>query len=422
MSEQGRSDVARTRAAVRRSWWPGWIWAIPIAALLVMGWWGFRTFMRGGEDITISFGDVHGLKEKNTSVLYRGMKVGKVTGLSLAKGGGSVTVSVHIDGGAAKLLTSGTRFWLRGATPSLSNPASLAAVLSGPTIMMEPGPGPKATHFAGLPRRPIVSGSKSKPSLYAVALSGDVGGLKEGAPVKLRGYTVGEVESVGFRYDAASGRIETPVTLGLYPSLLHIEGASGSDGGAALQAAVARLIGQGLRARLERDPPVIGESEVTLELMPGAPAATPAAAANGLPQIPAAPGGGLDSLVRRIDRLPLDQIAGNVLDMTAHLNGIVSSPALADAVRQLDATLRQVHETAESAGPQIARLVESLRHTAAQLEQAAKAASRTLGGTPSQNGAEQMMREATEAARSVRELADYLDRHPEALVKGRTGD
>ena len=28
----------RTPAKARRSWWPGWIWAVPIAALLVVGW------------------------------------------------------------------------------------------------------------------------------------------------------------------------------------------------------------------------------------------------------------------------------------------------------------------------------------------------------------------------------------------------
>jgi paraquat-inducible protein B len=31
------------------------------------------------------------------------------------------------------------------------------------------------------------------------------------------------------------------------------------------------------------------------------------------------------------------------------------------------------------------------------------------------------MREVKEAARAIRSMADYLDRHPEALIKGRSG-
>jgi paraquat-inducible protein B len=33
-----------------------------------------------------------------------------------------------------------------------------------------------------------------------------------------------------------------------------------------------------------------------------------------------------------------------------------------------------------------------------------------------------LMRELTDAARSVKSLADYLDRHPEALLRGRKDD
>lgn len=421
MSDQPRPEAARTKAAVRRSWWPGWIWAIPIAVLLVIAWLAVRALLKGGEDITISFDDVHGLQQSGTNLIYRGMTIGKVSGIELAKDGRSVEVTVHVDASAAQFLTSGTEFWLRGANPSFSDLSSLGSVLSGPSIVMEPGPGKLSKHFVGLTHEPVISGAHGPPQLYEIRLTGSVGGLKQGAPVKLRGFAVGEVRDVGFRYNASTGELATPVTLALYPPLFHIEGAAASDSDAALKAAVDRLIRQGLRARLQRDPPVIGTPEVALDIEPGSPSAAPSMV-NGVPQIPAAPGGGIEAIVNRINKVPIDQISQNLLDITRHVDTLVSSSKLDDAINQLDAAVRQIDQTVHGASPKITELVNSLRQTAAQLDSTTRAADKMLGGTPSQNGTQQALREITEAARSVRELADYLDRHPEALIQGRSGE
>lgn len=426
MSAEAHPSGARTKAEVRRSWWPGWIWAIPIAALLLVGWWTLRAFMTGGEDITISFADAHGLKHHNTSVLYRGMQVGQVKDVELSKSGDAVTVTVHIDDSATRFLRAGTQFWLRGANPDLSDLSSLGSVISGPTVIMDPGPGAKTTQFTGLTRKPVISGAHEPPQLFEVSLPGAVGELTEGEPVKLLGFAVGEVKTVGFRYDTSTGSIETPVTLALYPSLFHIGNTAGD--GSALNDAIGRLIRRGLRARLDRDPPIVGDPQVSLALEPGASGGAPVLV-DGLPQIPAASGGGLDSVVDRINRLPLEQIAQNLLDITHHVDGIVASQQISDAVSELDATLKQVHRTTSSAGPKITDLVDRLRRTADRIDAAAKAAQGTaeaadkaVGGAPTQNGMQSTMQEVTEAARSVRELANYLDSHPEALIQGRSGE
>jgi paraquat-inducible protein B len=435
MSGEARPEPTRTQAAVRRSRWPGWIWAVPIAALLVVGWLGFRALTSGGADVTITFDDVHGLKQGDTSVLYRGMKVGKVKEVKLAKDGSAVDVTVHVDDSVTAFLRSETQFWLRGAEPSLSDPSSLTAIVSGPTIMMDPGPGEPTKQFVGLTQKPVVSATREQPKLYAVRLQGSVGELKKGAPVKLRGFTVGEVTEIGFRYDPSSGELATPVTLALYPSLLQLDGGAASQGDRALAAAIDRLIGEGLQARLERDPPVVGTAQVTLEIMPGSSGAKPSVV-DGMPQIPAAAGGGLNSIVERVNKVPIEQIAKNVLDVSHHVDQIVASPELGDAIAQLDATLQQVHQTADSAGPKITDLVDRLRKTAGQIDGAAKAAEsaaktaqntaqaadRVVGGTPGQNDMQKAMREIVDAARSVRDLAEYLDRHPEALIQGRSGE
>ena len=419
MDRDDQSGTARVRAAVRRSWWPGWIWAIPIAALLVVGWLGVRALTSGGEGITITFDDAHGLDGKGGKIVYRGTNVGQVTNVALTKDGSAVTVSATIQQSAAQFVRSGTRFWLRSANPSLSDLSSLGAVISGPTIVMEPGPGAKADHFTGIPYKPIGPAGDDQAQGYDVSFDGAVGALKTGDPVKLRGFAVGEVKDVGFHVDAKTGALSTSVALELYPSLFHIRDIADPGDPAALRAAVAKLIQEGLRARLERDPPLIGSYGVTLEMEPGAP--PPAGTANGQPQIPTASGGGLNSVVSRLGKVPIDRIAQNVLDTTRRADALVSSPGLKDAIVQLDAALAQINKTATTSGPKIDKLIETLRRAAYQLDRAAESARKVAGGTTTQYGLETTMREVTEAARSVRALVSYLDRHPEALIQGRSG-
>ena len=422
-----KDDVAlRRNATVERSWWPGWIWAVPIAAAMVILWLGIRALTSSGDDITITFDDVHGLGSQG-AISYRGLNVGHVTKVALADDGHTVDVSATINQDAAHFVRSGTRFWLRNAHPSLSDLSSLGAVLSGPSIVMDPGPGDKATQFAGLTHQPIAPAESGQPRPYQVSFDGSVGDLIPGDPVKLRGFTVGEVKTVGFTFEAGTDALSTPVTIDLYPSLFHVQGAAGPNSPATLGALIDKLVDHGLRARLEREPPLIGSHHVVFEIDPDAP--IPAQTPDAPSQIPTAPGGGIGTVVDQLKNLPIGQIAQNVLDLTHHADTLVSSPDLQNAVVELDAAVKQAKDAASqanatvtAAGPRITKLVETLERTARQLDRAAvsadraaTSAERTVSSTTSQYGLESTMRELTEAARSVRSLANFLDRHPEAL-------
>ncbi|HEX5458836.1 MAG TPA: MlaD family protein [Steroidobacteraceae bacterium] len=410
----------RVHAGVRHGWWPGWIWAIPIAALLVVIWFGARSLLAGGTDITIRLTDAHNLKKENTDIVLRGTQVGHVTGIELTQDGTGVVVSASIDKDAAKFLTTGTRFWLRGANPSLSNLSSLGSLLSGPTIIMDPGPGKKARHFLGLERAPVDPSATERPLLYEISLDSEAGALAGGDPVTLRGFTVGEVRDVGFTYDPATGDLATPATLALYPSLFHVKGTRDAPTAAEVAGEIERLIRKGMRARLARDPPLVGSYRVSLQLVPGTQAQTgPLTGENGLPQIPVATGGDIASIVNRINKVPIERIAQNALDTTHNLATLTSSPKLKDAIVQLDAALKQIHGMTAKAGPQVPVLIKSLRRAAADLDGTAKSADHIMSGTATQNGVTNTVQEITEAARAVRSLADYLDRHPEALIRGR---
>lgn len=418
----GREEPApeRVHAGVRHGWWPGWIWAIPIAALLVVIWLGARALLAGGTGITIRFNDAHEMKTENTDVVLRGAQIGHVTAVKLNADGTSVLVTASIDKEATRFLRTGTRFWLQGANPSLGNLSSLGSLLSGPTIVMEPGPGARTRYFAGLERQPIAPSSTERPILYEVSLGSEAGALAGGDPVKLRGFTVGEVRDVGFAYDPQTGDISTPATLAIYPSLFHVAGAGAEPDATEVSAEIALLIHKGMRARLARNPPLVGSYVVSLEITPGTqPPTGPLTAADGLPQIPVAEGGGVSSIVTRINRIPIERISQNLVNITSHVSALTSSPKLKDAVVQLDAALRQIHNMTAKAGPQVPVVIARLRRAAADLDGTAQSANRLLSGTATQNGLADTIQEINETARAVRSLADYLDRHPEAMLRGR---
>lgn len=424
MNEENEKKPTRTAAvpaATKKSWWPGWIWAVPVAALVIGGWLLIRFLTQGGTDITISFDDAYGIQAGDTTIQYRGTKVGDIDSVTLSKDGKGVKVTASIQDNAAQFLKTDTFFYLRGAEPSLSDLSSLGSILSGPSVVMEPGAGKKATHFKGLARKPQIPRGAGKPVYFQISFDGSVGDLKEGDGIKLRGFPVGEVKTTSFHYDAANDKVITPVTIALCPNLFHIEHATATNPQQSLKAMMSQLVDEGLRANLDRDPPLIGGYQVSLEMVPGAPKASLNLAQNP-PEIPVAPGGGLQSIVDKFKNVPIDQIAQNALDITHQIDQIVASPKLKDTVAQLDASMKQIHETVNSVGPKIDELVKQLRDTSQHLDAVANVAKQTLAGQANQNGLPETLNEMKEAARAVRSLADYLERHPEALIKGKSGD
>lgn len=417
---------------IQGSWWPGWIWGVPAAAAIILGWLGIRVLTNSGDNITITFNDVHGLSN-NGAISYRGLDVGHVTKIVLADDGHTVDVSATIDRSASHFVRSGTRFWLRNAAPSLSNLSSLGAVLSGPGLVMDPGPGDKASQFGGLTHQPIAPSKNSQPQSYDLSFDGSVGALAPGDAVKLRGFTVGEIRTVGFTFDASSNVLSTPVTIDLYPSLFHVQGGNSPNSPAALRSLVDKMVDNGLRAKLDREPPLIGAYRVVLDVEQGL--SPPPHMAGARPQIPTSSAGGLSTIVDQLNGVPIGEIANHVLGLVRHADALASSPDLRNAIIQLDDALKQANEaakqvnaTAASAGPKITTLVETLGRAARKLDQTAASADRAansanavIDGTTSQYGIESATREITQAARAVRELADFLNRHPEALIRGRPG-
>src|SRR5581483_3223296 len=124
------TDVKRTESGKRRTRWPGWIWSVPIAAVALVVWLLLRALSTNGIKVTVVFDNAEGLKANGSDVTYRGVQVGEVTGVDLTDDQRHVNVSLSIDREMKRALNAGTRFYLEGAHPSLSNLSSLKSVLS----------------------------------------------------------------------------------------------------------------------------------------------------------------------------------------------------------------------------------------------------------------------------------------------------
>jgi paraquat-inducible protein B len=419
----------RTVSEIRRSRWPGWIWAVPLAAVGIVAWLLVRFTSARGFEVTLSVEDATGITAKSTKVLYRGFDVGEVSDLSLSKDRRRVELQLDIDDDLEPEVNEGSRFYLEGGTPSLSDLSSLKSIVAGPTITLVPGRGKPQRRFAAMQGSPPKPLDVSVP--YLVRFAGDVGGLKPGAPVILRGFTVGEIDRVQLQVDARSASISTPVILLLDPTKFHLQGtpAAHTDWTEVMNATLGKLVQHHLRARLSQEPPLIGSPRIELEMQTDAQPATLLTQGGTYPEIPTdESGGGLSQFARKLGQVPIQQIGANVRAISDRIERLVASPQLTDSLRHLDHTLIELDATMQKVGPQLGPTIDSahqaidtLRQAAGEIDATSASARKVVGANPraSSGNLEQALRDLSGAARSIRALADYLDQHPEALLRGR---
>lgn len=367
---------------------------------------------------------------EGTSIYTHGWQVGTILGTSSFRTDG-VVLDAFVRAPYDRLVLAGTHFWNASAVQLLAGAGGLEARLTSPAIAAVGGvsfetpegargtaPVPGDTRFTLYASSAEADTAPVGPEFsYLAAFTGSVGALKRGAPVKLAGFTVGRVLNTQLAFDAASGTLRTPVTIGLDPVKLRLPPTR-----EAVDATLARLIRRGLRARLEQSPPIVGSQTVTLDFVAGAPAAS-LRAGSPFPWLPTTAGDDLsakaDSILSKIDALPIAEIGRNLRGLTHNLDTLTGSPKLRDSLDHLDATLRTLDRTTQDVAPKVGPLVDSLRRTADQAEGVAAAAGQMLGADGGDSDVGTAVRQLSEASRSIRSLADYLSRHPEVLLRGK---
>ncbi len=383
---------------------------------------------------------------RGSAVIYHGDNAGYVEQTSF-QADGSFRIGVFVKAPYDGLVRTGTRFWDAGAVQLSMQPngpklqfQSVSAVLQGAVSFETPagtagGSAAPAHHTFTLYSSKQAAEYAPGPNAvrYRVVFQAAAGGLSDGAAVELAGKRVGTVVSSELQYDAPSGQLQEAVTLALEPSRIALTGSGEwTDPRKQMDAMLDKLVSQGLRAQLGSFVPVVGVKDVELAYVAG-PSQTPLMPGNP-PEIPSASGGGgiediltaVNRVTGKLDALPIDQIAANVRTITARAAELAQSSQLKTALQNMDRSVANVERLTASADAQVPAIVAELRRVATQA-QATIASARSLLNNQSgvtatglqTAGLSQTLYELSEAARSVRQLADYLDRHPSALIRGR---
>jgi paraquat-inducible protein B len=186
-----------------------------------------------------------------------------------------------------------------------------------------------------------------------------------------------------------------------------------------------RLVAEGLRAQIVAGNLLLGQRVIALDFVPGAPPAR-LVQANPYPELPTVPGTDIQDiatstgkLVEAFATLPLDRLISEIHGMVSHADNLLASPEVKHALQELDRTLGNTRRLTHDAQVQTGPLLASFKSASDQLQ----ATVAILGRDPSSsNDMLQTLTELKNAARSVRVLADYLERHPESLLRGKPQD
>lgn len=369
-------------------------------------------------------------------VYYRDIPVGQVIGYDLDEEGGGVDIRIFVTAPHETLVNTNTRFWnASGIDFSLSadgvkvDTQSMLAVLIGgvafdtPETLDAAGEPARSGHL--FPLYPSREEAHERIYLnrkrYLMYFEGSVRGLSVGAPVELRGIRIGRVLDIQLQLDAAKTQFQIPVLVEVEPERIGVVGdATHLDPDTALE----RLVERGLRAQLASGSLVTGQLYVDLAFHPGAPPQTVWKGADHdiMPTVPA-PLEGLsvkvNGILDKIDRLPLDQVGSDLGATLARVRALMESPEVTGSLAELERTLKALGGTIAGIDrdllPRLTATIEQARITLKSMQG-------VVGeNSPTAVELRGLLQELSAAARSVRGLTDYLERHPEALLNGKGG-
>jgi paraquat-inducible protein B len=379
-------------------------------------------------------------------LLFHGQAIGKVVAIRFNPDKG-FRLQAFINQPYDSLIRRGARFWkispLRlsfaggGITANL---APLSTLLAGgidlevDTTTANDPRSPADTEFPLYSSHNAARQGLSGPTVrYEFAFDGDAGVLDETSAVTLLGYQIGEVESTRLAYNERTGAPYGIATAMLYPQPMHVNPGAGAqstpdDWRAPTDAALTRLIHLGYRARLQQSPPVLGDQSIALVRTAGASPAQLLTDGD-IPRFPSAPdSSNLDDItakaavfLNKLDAVPLEDIGANLNRIIGNLDRLTSSPELKDSLTHLHSTLTSIDKLLQDVQPQIGPLIGKLNDAVAELSGTATALRQIAesGGSNEDASLPEAIRQITEAARSIKTLTDYLDRHPEALIRGK---
>jgi paraquat-inducible protein B len=321
------------------------------------------------------------------------LQAGQVVSYELDTNGLGMNVKVFVQAPYDQYVTPNTRFWqASGIDMSLSatglrvQTESLMSILAGGIAFETPATGPLLppagtdTVFTLFRDRDRAFRPPARdPQTYLLIFKqSSVRGLAPGAPVELGGVTIGEVTEVSPQFDMKTLDFSVPVTVSVDPQRFGVKFLNllgDEDATLRHKRVMDILVSHGLRAQLRTGSLLTGSLYVAVDFFPDAPPASLDWSQNPV-QLPTISG-------------KIDAIEDSVASLLKNLNQTVVS---------VRGTLTNTDKLLDSAN----QLIEPNAVLDTELNN--------------------LLHEGGDAARSVRVLADYLERHPEALIRGKTGE
>jgi paraquat-inducible protein B len=365
-------------------------------------------------------------------IYLRRVPVGQVLAYTMLPDGRHIKFDIFITAPYDRFVSAHSRFWHAsgvdvdlGAQGLHVQTQSVVSVLAGGIAFQDlpdpdsalgtPPEAPERTQFTLYAQQSdALKLPDSQGFDYRLLFASSVRGLAVGAPVEYRGLPIGEVTRISVDGSGGESNPEPKIAVDVrvYPRRLPTINKSGHEDMSQddQRKRIDPMVRRGFRAQLRSGSLLTGQLYVALDFIKGAPAdridwtTTP-------PIMPTAPGS-LDSLqdtltsvARKLDAIPYDQLAADLHKDLTDLD--TSLKHVDDLMQHLDTG---VVPEAQKTLADTRKAVEDLRKTLGTVDQ-------TVG--PQATNA---LGEVSKAAASLKSLADYLERHPESLLKGKPED
>jgi paraquat-inducible protein B len=268
---------------------------------------------------------------------------------------------------------------------------------------------------------------------YVSYFQSSIRGLNEGSEVHMFGRRLGAVTSVELMSDPRpehAGRMAVRVAYVLQPE----RGLRSRDWAALGGPGMRALVAKQMRVVLETSSLLTGQKVLSLSYVPGAGPESVVGTEDEALVLPGVTVGleelsaSASQIADTLNHIPFAKIGENLNHTLASLDRVVGGPELGGAITSLDQTFKELHGLVQRAeaglSPALSRLPaisERLEHAVAQAD-AAFGRSGYGSNSTTQRNLDRMMEQIADAARSIRLLADYLNRHPEAVISGRKED
>ena len=349
--------------------------------------------------------------DTGTPIYFRRLQVGQVASYALDNDGKDLTVKVFVRAPYDQYVNPNTRFWhASGIDISLSasgltvETQSVLSILIGgvafetaANALILPPSDENAVFNLYSNRTEAFNPPPQNPQTYQLIFKDSVRGLEPGAPVEFRGIPIGTVSDISAQIDLKTFEFSAPVTISLDPRRLGVkifDLGPGANLDTMRRRLIDALVAHGVRAQLRTGNLLTGSLYVSLDFFPGAPpvqvdwSQTPV-------QLPTTSGqfeateATVENIIKKLDKVPFQDIGEE----------------LQKAIEQLNSTLVTAQGTLSSARGTLDNTSLLTEPNSSQVQQ--------IGAT---------LQEVSRAARSLRVLADYLERHPDALLRGKPGE